>query len=109
MYRVYGPNGSEQPIHPRKSKSIHGKTENMTYKQTRMWGKRAGTRLTGKKFCPIPGPPGMPSFGGIWPSGLGAGPAFCAKKVETKKTCQYNASQEKTAASIGKPTCPSPL
>ena len=25
----------------------------------------------------IPGPPGMPSFGGNWPSGLGAG-ALCA-------------------------------
>lgn len=35
---------------------------------------------TGKKFCAIPGPPGMPSFGGIWPSGLGAGPAFCVKE-----------------------------
>lgn len=33
--------------------------------------------LTGKKFDPI-GPPGpMPSFGGICPSGLGAGPALC--------------------------------
>lgn len=33
--------------------------------------------LTGKKFEPI-GPPGpMPSFGGIWPRGLGAGPALC--------------------------------
>lgn len=31
--------------------------------------------LTGKKPGPI-GPPGIPSFGGIWPKGLGAGPAF---------------------------------
>lgn len=33
--------------------------------------------LTGKKLDPI-GPPGpMPSFGGICPNGLGAGPALC--------------------------------
>ena len=33
-------------------------------------------RLTEKKPGGI-GPPGMPSFGGICPSGEGAGPAFC--------------------------------
>lgn len=32
--------------------------------------------LTGKKLGPI-GPPGIPSFGGNCPIGLGAGPAFC--------------------------------
>lgn len=31
--------------------------------------------LTGKKFGAI-GPPGIPSFGGNWPNGLGAGPEF---------------------------------
>lgn len=36
--------------------------------------------LTGKNPGPM-GPPGIPSFGGICPSGLGAGPAF----YETKK------------------------
>lgn len=38
------------------------------------------TQLTGKKFCAIPGPPGIPSLGGSWPSGLGAGPAFWKQK-----------------------------
>lgn len=33
-------------------------------------------KLTGKKLGPI-GPPGIPSFGGNCPIGLGAGPAFC--------------------------------
>lgn len=32
--------------------------------------------LTGKKPGGM-GPPGMPSLGGIWLRGLGAGPAFC--------------------------------
>lgn len=33
-------------------------------------------KLTGKKLGAI-GPPGIPSFGGNCPIGLGAGPAFC--------------------------------
>lgn len=37
-----------------------------------------GWRLTGKKPEGAIGPPGMPSFGGNCPSGLGAGPALCA-------------------------------
>ena len=31
--------------------------------------------LTGKNAGPI-GPPGIPSFAGNWPNGLGAGPEF---------------------------------
>lgn len=36
---------------------------------------RQRMELTGKKFGAI-GPPGIPSFGGNCPIGLGAGPAF---------------------------------
>lgn len=39
---------------------------------------RGGWQLTGKKPEGAIGPPGMPSFGGNCPSGLGAGPALCA-------------------------------
>ena len=37
-------------------------------------------KLTPKKPGGI-GPPGMPSFGGICPSGDGAGPAFCEYRI----------------------------
>lgn len=37
--------------------------------------KKQNRVLTGKNPGPM-GPPGIPSFGGICPSGLGAGPAF---------------------------------
>ena len=37
--------------------------------------------LTGKKPPGGIGPPPIPSFGGIWAKGLGAGPAFCKDNV----------------------------
>lgn len=44
-------------------------------------------KLTGKKAGGM-GPPGIPSFGGIWLIGDGAGPAFCEHFV----ALMYNVS-----------------
>lgn len=51
-------------------------------------------KLTGKKPGGI-GPPGMPSLGGICPSGLGAGPAFCNEPKRTDPVTCYSHSNIK--------------
>lgn len=45
-------------------------------------------KLTGKKFGAI-GPPGIPSFGGSWPIGLGAGPAFYLNERFESTNCAF--------------------